>query len=60
MLLFGQRSEGTLPKYAPSIFSAVDYPVYWTFIIILSSIGFYGEKVLMFLTMRSFCAVIYQ
>ena len=37
---FGQRLEGTLPKYAPSISSAIDYPVYWTFIIILSSIGF--------------------
>ena len=37
---FGQRLEGTLPEYAPSILSAVDYPVYWTFIIILSSIGF--------------------
>ena len=37
---FGQRLEGTLPKYAPSVLSAINYPVYWTFIIILSSIGF--------------------
>ena len=37
---FGQRLEGTLAKYAPSILSAIDYPVYWTFIIIFSSIGF--------------------
>ena len=36
---FGQRLEGTLPKYTPSILSAIDYPVNWTFIIILSSIG---------------------
>ena len=58
--LFGQRLDGTLPKYAPSNLSAIDYPVYWTFLIILSSIVFNGEKVLMFLTVRSFCAVIYQ
>ena len=57
---FGQRLEGTLPKYAPSTLSAIDYPVYWTFIIILSSIVFNGEKVLMILTVRSFCAVICQ
>ena len=37
---FGQRLECTLPKFAPSILSAIDYPVYWTFIIILSSTGF--------------------
>ena len=37
---FGQRLEGTLPKYAPSIINAIDYPVYWTLIIILPSIGF--------------------
>ena len=24
---FGQRLEGTLPEYAPSILSAIDYPV---------------------------------
>ena len=57
---FGQQLEGTLPKYAPSILSAIDYPVYWTFIIILSPLVFNGEKVLMLLTVRSFCAVIYQ
>ena len=37
---FGQRLESTLPKYVPSILSAIDYPMYWTFIIILSSNGF--------------------
>ena len=37
---FSQWLEGTLPEYAPSILSAIDYPVYWTFIIILSSNGF--------------------
>ena len=37
--LFGQKMESTLPKYAPSIYTTVDYPVYWTFKIILSSIG---------------------
>ena len=39
-VMFGQRLEGTLPKYALSILSAIDYPVYWTSITILSSIGF--------------------
>ena len=36
----GQRLEGTLPKYALSVLNAIDYPVYLTFIIILSSFGF--------------------
>ena len=33
-------ASDTLPKYAPSVLSAIRYPVYWTFIIILSSIVF--------------------
>ena len=37
---FGQRLQDTLSKYAPSVLSAIDYPVYWTFINILSSTGF--------------------
>ena len=37
---FGQRLDGTVPKYAPSVLSAIGYLVYCTFIIILSSIGF--------------------
>ena len=57
---FGQRLEGILPKYGPSILSAIDYPLYWTFIIILSSIVFNRVKVLMFLIVRSYCAVICQ
>ena len=43
---FFQKMESTLPKYTPSIFTTVDYPVYWTFKITLSSIGFEWEKVL--------------
>ena len=35
--------ERTLPKYAPSILP-VDYPVYWTFKIALSSIDFEWRK----------------
>ena len=54
---FGQRLQGTLPKYAPTILSAIDYPVYWA---LKSYFLPLVEKMLMFLNVRSFCAVIYQ
>ena len=58
---FGQRLEGTLPSYATSILSILMITqcigLSWSFFLPLV---FNGEKVLIFLTVRSFCAVIYQ
>ena len=41
-------------------FTTVDYPVYWTFKITLSSTGFEWKKALICLSLSSFCAEIYQ